>query len=159
MQEARAASALVKMSTVLLEVSTGKITPLLSHPVESVTINGFFSGDWAIVRRDIPNDGKLPTHSIALWRDGGLAPQSEWVPFERPAPTWNYSPSQPLLYGFQDSQLVARRFDPKTRRFSNVFPVKIPSGGPVEFQPSDAWSVRALGSCSHGGRPRGRCGR
>ena len=134
-----------KYSVSLLELASKTVTPWLEDPTEAVQIQGFLAGAWVIIRAWRP-DADASTSSryyLAPWRPTPI-PRSEWVEFQ-PPPDFGYSPTAPFIFGFQGSQLIARRFDAKQQRFGEQFSVRIPPGSATEIRPEDTLNVRGPG--------------
>jgi eukaryotic-like serine/threonine-protein kinase len=131
-----------KFSVALLELSSGEVRPWLEDPTESIGVYGFFDGDWAVIGTERPGEEESRRLHLAPWRPTPV-PRSEWVEF--PSPTLSFSPAAPFIYWFQNSRLMAMRFDSTQRRFSEPFPVHMPLGSAVEIRSTDTWSVRGPG--------------
>jgi len=133
-----------KYSTALLEVASGEVIPWLQDATESVTVGGFVAGDRAIITTERPGEAATRRNWLARWRPEPI-PRSEWIEFKPHLKDWNYSLTTLFIYGFQDSGLMAIRFDVKQGRMSEPFPVRLVSGSPTELRPSDTWFVRGSG--------------
>jgi hypothetical protein len=126
----------------LLEIASGIITPWLEDPADSLQIDGFLGGDWTIIRAGPPGTTSF-RYYLAQWRPTPI-PRSEWVEIH-PPPHTVYSPTAPFIYGFQNSQFMGMRFDPKKRGVAAQFPVRMPPGSAAEIRQDDTLNVRGPG--------------
>ena len=133
-----------KYTTALLEVATGKLTPWLEDPAESIFVGGFFMRDWALVDTERPGDKTSRRDWLVPLRPEPV-PRSEWIEFHPPAKTWKYGVLTPFIYGREKSQLMAIKFDAKQKRMSDPFPVQLLSGGAAELRPTDNFNIRGPG--------------
>jgi len=133
-----------KVSTSLLELSSGRSTPWLGDENESVQADSFFGGEWVVIRTQIPGEGTTVRYHVAPWRPTSI-PRSEWADFPVRSANFRSSLTAPFIYCFQNSRLMVMRFDTQQRKFSEPFAVRIPPGSPAEVQPNTEWSVRGPG--------------
>ena len=133
-----------RLSTSVVELSSGKISPWLSDATESVTNYGFLGGQWPIIRTERPGEQSTVRFYVASWSPIP-PPRWEWVEYHQPRANWKYSVATPFIYWFEESRLMGIRFDAKQRRFSAPFLVRTPAAPPVEIRSTDDWSVRGPG--------------
>ena len=129
----------------LLDVSSGKDHAWLEHPTDSVELQGFTgnAGEWAVVSTRALKSGDASVRTFLIpWSEALVSP-SEWI--EVPAMNAKFSADGNLAYYFKGSELEAMKFDPKTKRFSEPYQVKLAPGSQPLLNPNDPWVVRGPG--------------
>ncbi len=140
-----------KSSVRLLEVATGKDSPWMESPTESLAIADVVGGDssWLVVTQQALGAQGKTRASLVPWRVQA-PPRSEWIDLPLSGqtakePAWRASPSGEFYYLFEDSKVMGVRFDSRKSQFGVPFEVKLAPGSKPTFQPSDDWSVRGPG--------------
>ena len=140
-----------RLTVRLLEVASGKDTPWLEHPADSVFIGRTLGQDarWLSLVLFPPGSPWSRRRYLVPWREEPV-PQSEWIKIPLPEGTgdarpWRISPMGDFFYLFEGSKLTAIRFDPKTAGFGGPDEVRFLPGSPVTLKPDDDWTVRGPG--------------
>ena len=135
-----------KYTVRLLEVATGKDRPWLEHPSESVIFAAPFGSDarWIAVRRQTVESQGTARWFVLPWAEQPVPP-SAWIEAKGAPANANLSPFTDFFQYFQNSKLMAIRFDPKTHTFSQPYEIKFPPATGETVHPSDSWLVRGPG--------------
>jgi hypothetical protein len=133
-----------KNSVRLLEVATGKDTPWLEHPTDSIRPDRFGgNGEWAAIGVGAVGS-EISKPYLVPWREEPV-PVSEWIAVPPAGNDWKYSPAGNFFYFPRDAGLVGVRFDPKTRSFGPPFDVKVPPGSEAEWKSGYRWTTVGAG--------------
>ena len=81
---------------------------------------------------------------IVPWRSEPI-PQTEWITVNSLSDNANYSPFANFFLFFQGSNVMAVRFDPKTRSVSEPYELKNVPGNLESVKSDDAWGIRGPG--------------
>jgi len=130
----------------LLEVASGKDRPWLEHPSDSIINVGTFGDDstWITFRLQ-PVGSQAPSRIyIVPWREEPV-PLPEWIEVNLPTEYYTFAPHGNFFQFFQGSRLMAIRFDPKTRTFSDPYEVTYVPGTAETPRPDDLWGIRGPG--------------
>jgi eukaryotic-like serine/threonine-protein kinase len=139
-----------KLTVRLLEVDSGKDKPWLEHSTDSVFAGLPFGQDsgWLSLLLAPPGSPSASRRYLVRWTGEPVA-QSEWtkIPWEDGAGTirWRVSPTGNYFYFFEESKLMAVRFDSQRANFSEPHEVKFAPGSAVTPKPEDLWTVRGPG--------------
>jgi dipeptidyl aminopeptidase/acylaminoacyl peptidase len=140
-----------RLTVRLLEVASGKDTPWLEHPADSVFIGRTLGQDsrWLSLVLFPPGSPWSRRRYLVPWREEPV-PQSEWIKIPLPEGTgdarpWRISPMGDFFYLFEGSKLMAIRFDPKTAGLGEPHEVRFLPGSAVTLKPDDEWTVRGPG--------------
>jgi serine/threonine protein kinase/dipeptidyl aminopeptidase/acylaminoacyl peptidase len=132
----------------VIEVATGKATPWLDDPTDSITGGGFLaSEEWFGITLAGSDESKPLRRFVIPWRVPA-PPRSEWVEYSIPATrgtNLQSLPGAPFIHYFDGPKLMAIRFDPAARRFGEPFQVRFPPGHESDLQPGDSWRSRGPG--------------
>jgi hypothetical protein len=130
----------LKSSMALLELATGKITASwLADPVETVSATTF-AGDWLLITARAPRNDSVSRIYAAKF-DTSPIPRSQWAEVKL-LPGYSFSLTDPFIYAWQGEKVMGSRFDPKQRRFGELFEVRIPPGGGLTLTSKDRFYIR-----------------
>ncbi len=133
----------------LLDVASGKDEPWIEDPSDSLRVareTGVSSG-WVVLTAQANSSGPKRAYLVP-WKEKAV-PRSEWIAMpladENSDVAWRASPQGDFFYGFEGTRLMAVRFDPKKRAFSEPHEVVVPTGSRTTLSQRDAMMVRAQG--------------
>jgi hypothetical protein len=122
-----------KRTVRLLDVASGKDSPWLEDPADSIEVVSAFGedGSWVAIAKHPPGSQGSTGTFIVPWREAPV-PAAEWIEVPVPADVYyNVAIAGNYFVYLQGSKMMVYAMDPATRSFGQPRELKWPAGAPL----------------------------